>query len=188
MYLFNRQILSLLIGACLLLTVKTVSAESPTHAEVPEWNKSTIINPNLGSSDPRGVVGQNGYKVFNAGAIAQVAVSSTEGNLVPDVYRSGNSDAWSYFNQDGGWGTWTHVGNHNSGSDLSESDIRANGRLKVTTDPNWRKLCNDNTSGNSAACITEFNDALPRTIYGETNHFFHTSGYSDSQFLTSDNG
>lgn len=77
---------------------------------------------------------------------------------------------------------WNHLGGHQSGSDLWEEQIWADGFLKVTTDPSWRTICSNHTSGTYAYCSTSFFHLLPRTINAKTNHFFHKSGYYDHFF------
>lgn len=154
-------------------------------------NSSSQVRSDLGHLDPRFEVGKNGYKVFNIGAIASVNIkSSDDGNQafsLLSTYRSGFSDAWLDYGVCGTVPCWYHYGWHESGSDLWEAEIWANGRLKVTTDSSWRATCTGSpTSGDQSSCGTNFSHLLPRTIRSETDHHFHTSGYVDDNFTTQD--
>lgn len=155
-------------------------------------NEKTVIRPDIGPDDPHGVVGEHGYKVFHPGAIKSALAMPKEGNgedaLAASQYRRGSTDAWlawrwSWKFEDFGW---DHNAYHESESDLSEDEIWADGRLKITTDSSWRELCDDRTSGHRADCATNFFQILPRTIEAVTDHHFSKAGYADSDFLTGD--
>lgn len=155
----------------------------------PSYNKTKEVRPDLGGQNEKGIVGENGFKVFNPGSIAVALVAPlAQGNLpsmaAATVYRSGSTDAWlSWAPMPPGW---DHFGGHTSGSDLWENEIWVNGYLKITTDSGWRTSCSNHVSGNSAYCTTTFFQLIPRTIKAQTNHHFHTSGYVDQNFTTSD--
>lgn len=188
---FKLGLLVLLIG---LLTALPVLADESNHSDQPgaiTVNETTEIRPNLGPQG-NGVVGEHGYKVFNPGAIksthALPLTSNAGDELGVTAIRRGSTDAWLAWVWSWDWKKWgwDHYGYHNSESDLSEEQIWADGRLKITTDSGWRVLCSDHKSGVRAECSTQFFQLLPRTIKAETNHHFHKSGYIDSDFKTSD--
>jgi hypothetical protein len=96
------------------------------------------------------------------------------------VYRAGWTDAywvWYYpLNIE-------HHGSHNSQSDLVETNIWADGSLKikgVTV-----HSCANHTSGQYAQCETNKSYYEKNAITAKSWHYFHTSGYTDQNFTTS---
>jgi len=186
------QWLEIVMVIVLLATIAspvTAQGEQPNDPAV--YNSTSEIRPELGLLDSRFEVGKNGYKVFNKGAIATVNIKSSENEFqafgVLSTYRSGFSDAWLDYGVCATLPCWYHYGWHESGSDLWEAEIWANGRLKVTTDSNWRATCTGSpTTGTKSSCGTNFSHILPRTISSQTDHHFHTSGYVDDNFTTQD--
>lgn len=82
---------------------------------------------------------------------------------------------------------WNHLGSHESSSSIAETTIEVDGYLKVTPESGWRDTCDKRRTGaKRAICTTDFYYSLPRTIRGESDHFFSTPGYPNSYFETSD--
>jgi hypothetical protein len=184
--------MSILMVVMLCLSVVTSQAFAQKSDPPPQldYNTTTVIQDSDEENREGATVGENGYGVFNPGAIARVGITPVEKGLqtaaLLTIYRSGSTDAWLDYAQCGTLPCWYHYGSHQSGSDLNETDIWVDGFLKVTTDAGWRTSCSQHTSGFGANCETSFSHLLPRTIYGQSNHFMHSSGYVDSSFTTAD--
>lgn len=181
-----RKIKFVTVLTCLLLATFVVPVSAQGQPPVQPWtNKGVEIRPDLGATIPGLEPGANGYKVFNPGAIKTVAIQSIDNSaqslLAATVYRSGSTDVW-------GNCCWTFSGGHTSGSDIFEAEIWADGYLKYKKDTAWRDSCRDRSSGWAASCNTTFDGwySLLNPAYGRTNHHFHTSGYVDQNFTTSD--
>ena len=186
--IFKRLILiaSVLMVAALIVAVQaSAKPDSPEKNPIVIFNTETVTRPDLGPPSTNGVVGKNGYKVFDPGAIGIVSItpSGESGDMtIMTVYRSGWTNAWLDF---GTW-QWHHFGSHTSDSDLWEDEIWVDGFLKVTTDPGWRDACDNHRAGDNSYCGTNFDHILPRTIYAKSDHHFHTDGYVDNNFSTAD--
>ena len=182
---------SLLVALLLASSFLASAANADESAQdiEPTFNEATEIRPDIGpNDDKKGVVGENGYKVFHPGAIAVVEVASKGNALASSATRTGSTDAWLawVFSWDQwAWG-WDHFGSHISQSTISEQTIQSQGRLKVTVDPSWRTTCFASNGGSYAGCTTHFFQLIPRTILGETSHYFNTPNYNPSSFTTSD--
>jgi hypothetical protein len=178
----KKALTLLMLSISIFVAVETSFADANMGAGV---NKNTAVEvrPDLGPMIEKGLVGENGYKVFNPGAIASAPIISKNRGLAASIYRSGWTDAWLSLD----WNSWEHHGNHDSSSDLWETHIGIDGRLKVTIDSGWRDTCSIHTSGSSYLCSTSFHHVLPRTIKAESTHTFQTPGYVDEIFYTADN-
>jgi len=161
-----------------------VSAQGP-FPPVSLWtNHAVEMRPDLGPKVLGLEPGVAGYKVFNPGAITITPISSISNShetmlAAATIYRSGYTDAY------GTCCTWNLYGSHTSDSDLFESQIWADGYLKYQSQTGWMASCSNRTSGSRAHCNTSFTGWY-QTIYAETKHHFHTSGYVDSNFTTGD--
>lgn len=169
-----------------MFVVLPVAADDKPAEVTPTKNSAIEIHPDLGTTEPGGVVGKNGYKVFHPGAIAEVTVTALQ---APAAVRRGFTDAWLAWSWDWDWKKWgwDHRATHESTSDLWEEEIWVDGTLKVTTDTSPRELCTQHTTGNRAVCNTKFFQIIPRTIRGDSFHHFKKAGYADSNFNTGDN-
>ena len=181
----------LFVFATILLSTSPIRAQNEAKISSTNDNRTTEIRPDIGPLNPSAIVGEHGYKVFHPGAIktaSAVPVEANAGRRVVEAIRRGITDAWLnwVFSWDWQQWGWDHLGYHESESDLWESQNWADGRLKITTDSSWRDTCSTHTSGSLASCTTSFFQILPRTIVGETYHHFHTNGYNDENFWSSD--
>jgi hypothetical protein len=184
-----KKLLPILMIIVFLTSMSTsVAFADDANPPKPDYNTQTETRPDIGQQE-KGDVGQHGYKVFMPGAIASVAASPLDASLkAASVFRSGSTDAWLNFVviATPPYSGWDHLGGHQSGSDLWESEIWVDGFLKITNDSSWRASCSQHATGSSAYCVTSFNQLLPRLINGKTNHHFHMSGYVDQNFSTAD--
>lgn len=178
-----KKVLTVLILSVSILMIVGISFADDNIESAVTKNAVVELRPDLGAMDEKGIVGENGYKVFNPGAIATTPIMSTNRSLAASIYRSGWTDAWLSLD----WDSWEHHGNHNSSSDLWETHIGIDGRLKVTAESGWRDTCSIHTSGKSYTCATSFHHYLPRTIRAESTHTFQTPGYVNDLFYTADN-
>lgn len=108
-----------------------------------------------------------------------VLLSSVLATTAFAVYRSGSSDGEKVPFM---WGVH-YEGRHQSGSDLVEDTIQVVGKLKVSGV--LADSCTDSHPGSTAACNTT-KDYLNPFYSGraESSHYFHKSGYVDSNFNT----
>lgn len=92
--MFKQFKISLAIFLVLFIfawAVWPAAADDKPAGDTPTKNSVTEIRSDLGPSEPGGVVGQNGYKVFHPGAIAEVTVTALQ---APAATRRGFTDAW----------------------------------------------------------------------------------------------
>lgn len=176
------------------MDTKSVHAqtETPPIQTTPqsESNTTTLLDPQRGPSFPGMIPGVNGYKVFEPRAIQRVPIRSLREAGPPSsfssiltLYRSGYTDAWIHWEPPG----FGHYGSHTSDSDLFEQQILVDGFLRPLSDSAWWSRCQDYRSGHRATCITYFwYPGFCRNIYAESFHHFHTDGYQDNDFKTSD--
>jgi hypothetical protein len=192
---FSHKWLALLVLVAGLLMVLPALADEPDQAKPTpvgkvEINEVTETRPNIGPNYEGNVVGQNGYKVFNPGAIVAVPITGIDDAraIAAAQMRRGSTDAWLAWSWNFDWKKWgwDHIASHNSNSDLWEDEIWVDGALKITTDSSWRELCPNHTSGNNTTCTTRFFQVLPRTIKAESSHYFKKSGFVNSSFKSSD--
>ncbi|MCA9937847.1 MAG: hypothetical protein KC418_04350 [Anaerolineales bacterium] len=182
-----KWLVLLSIMATMMMALPVLAKDQIQDSGV-QVNETTVIRPDVGMAYEGGIVGENGYKVFNPGAIAIAPIISTEEEAGILATRTGSTDAWLAWSWSFDWKKfgWDHLSAHNSHSDLWEDEIWADGRLKITTDGSWRTTCSQHTAGYNAVCTNNFFQLLPRTIYAETDHHFRKSGYVDSNFSTND--
>ena len=131
--------------------------------------------------------GLNGFGELGPEAMAAEIPTMEEGFYdkigAQAIYRSGYTDAYGIWWPGSGW---DHIGSHTSDSDLFEDQIWADGYLKQTGVSGWNDSCSNRTNGTRAWCQTKFFALFNYSIYAETKHHFHTSGYVDSNFTTGD--
>jgi hypothetical protein len=193
--ILERIVLAVLLSASAGKWTEIVYAQTePPSAEATpqsESNTTTVLDPQLGPSFPGMVPGAGGYKVFEPGAIRRMPIralrASEAASLSIDpmaLYRSGYTDAWIHW-EPAGFG---HYGSHTSDSDLFEQQIWVDGFLRPLSQPSsWWSQCQDHRSGHRATCTTYFwYPVFCRNIYAESFHHFHTDGYADDDFKTSD--
>jgi hypothetical protein len=176
------------IWVVLLLTLVVVMVPaSLVHADGPPLPAGTRVLPDLGPSVPGQTPGVNGYKVFGPNAVRRVPIRpSVEGGETTaplTLYRSGYTDVW--YTWGGPFQPYVYNGSHTSDSDLWEEQIWVDGYLKRRNQIGWMNNCRDHTAGSRAQCNTSFEWSAV-CAYGESQHFFHTTGYADDHFTTSD--
>lgn len=193
----NRKALFslLLISLMMLLPVGIAQADGPTGDSkdgVSElWtNTQTEVHPELGPEVPGLTPGENGYKVFNPGAITIVPVKSVEKDRELTIsgtglYREGRTDTYLIM-RDKMYAEATH----NSESDLFEEDIRVEGAIKQDGF-GWADNCVDPESGIRSGHLAHCQTSMPypqflKTYIGHSWHHFHTTGYVDDDFQSED--
>ena len=125
------------------------------------------------------VPGIGGYKVFGPNAVRIEPVKSIYNDSISPMvlYRAGYSDAYLI-------STHTYGGSHTSQSDLVEQQIWTDGGLKKSGDTGWRDTCSLHQGGQFASCNTDYTGDRPTIAHSW--HFFHKTGYVDSNFQTED--
>lgn len=178
---------AVLIVAFFLALASVASAQSTISV-----NQETVIRPDIGPKLSDLEPGEQGYKVFNPGAIVQVqripasesGLSITEqGNVMSSSGGTGSTDVW-YDHFHCCPGDYHMMGSHLSESTLWEDDIWADGYIKVVGQ-GWRDQCSDHTSGTRAHCNTGYHYGCEDS-YGETDHYWHKEGYQDNWATSSD--
>lgn len=163
-----------------LLALAVSFGPDVARAEGPDGDSGA--NTNLGSTDPGLIPGVNGYKVFGPDAIKQVPAQrlGLAGASPMTETRTGATDEY-------GCGS-TACGSHTSESELFESQIHVDGAAKWSWASGWLDSCPNHTTGHLAQCSTQLQEDFCRvwTAMGHSWHYFHTSGYLDSDFQTSD--
>lgn len=179
---------TVLIGSSLgIASAQPLSHSNPPNARV---NQTREVRPDLGPALRQDLsVGENGYKVFQPGSIAQIdtqrvdrdAVSTdrSKGGVGIQATRYGNTDAYIQF---GGPGS-----DHSSRSELSENSIQVDGTLESPQGA-VQDDCLDIKSVRTAAYCSTYTTATTGsgTFTGRSRHFFHKSGYIDSELFTWD--
>ncbi|MCO7224047.1 hypothetical protein [Pleionea sp. CnH1-48] len=180
---------TLIFTACALAVSLGTTAKEFEKSSTISKNENTQIREDIGFQQKDDIAGINGYKEFKPGAIVSANVPSKGATQMQSIKRRGSTDAWLSWVWSWDWKEfgWDHSGSHVSSSDLWEGKIWIDGYLKITTDGGWRETCNNHTSGNYAHCGTRFFQLIPRTIRAESRHYFHSSGYVDQTFNSSDN-
>lgn len=106
-----------------------------------------------------------------AGSACRVPIVSRQGDAAPTtLYRSG----------------WTNTYTSESDSDLTENQIKVEGYLYWYVGGQWYfddSCVDDNTWASHAACRTYGGGSENRQ---DGYHYFHTTGYGDSEFETQD--
>ncbi len=171
------------LGVTLLLAVLqpagSVLAEGTQPPQVPPTDDSQVI-PWLGPDVPGLVSGEGGYRVFGPNAVLIVPIEPVASgpDSIETIYRAGWTDAYL--------GSYPkHNGSHNSQSDLVEQENWVDGAIRPQSQPgSWRDSCSKHQGGQFSNCPTSY-DATGTSV-AHSWHYFHTSGYADSDFQTED--
>lgn len=174
-----------IVGAALFgSAVTSVNAERSGRAVNPpeaNVNQRTEVRPDLGPPQAGLTAGKEGYKVFHPGAIvsAPARLNTSTGDVTINSTRRGNTDAY---------GSNTIGGRHSSDSDLLEDQIRVDGALQKDGGPVVDDCIGSRTVSHATSCTNEVSTVNfgPGTYVGKSYHYFHKSGYVDTNLYTQD--
>jgi len=168
----------------------TGSYEPTPTPDTPQVNTTTVFRPDLFAIDPMLEPGVDGYKIYQPGAIASVTIkpeSILASSLSYDtrtLYRLGATDAFKCNCTGGVWKSG--CGDHDSSSDLFEDTIWVDGCIRKYGSSSWSDCDDDHTSGYIAHADTCMSGGLFYSFEARSWHYFHTDGYIDNSFSTTD--
>jgi hypothetical protein len=185
--IIRRKLVIAILGVVAILSsgysALPVSAKGPDDPlrAVVEYNEQTVVRPDLGAVRYDLVPGQNGYKVFNPGAIAwapAIPHSVIGEAALASPMRRGNTDVVGVC-CNGADAT------HSSDSDLLEDKITADGTLRKRGQPIGDTCSHQPTNRSAARCTTSVRQGWA-TYDGATVHTFKKSGYENLTLNTAD--